>query len=288
MAEKSDDIKQLFSHLGLNPNDYHEIRSAPTMNATVSEAPRRWSLLQAVPAAAGSPTPGAEALRSLVPPAPVAVPKPSPVPAALLAAVAPPPPQPVAPRLEKPADAPPTLEPAPAAIALPTDLSAALFANPAPPSDGLHSLFQSVKEPQTAAAYPADYGNGAGQGERRTDQLFQKPSATPSLASRVADFDEVQPALLPTPQSLLPTADDEPETRYAAPPSRLGPIPATPPVTPAAFVPAPSAVAAPPATPAAGDGRLKLRLGQSGSAGGTDAPARESMQDVFRRLSGGH
>ena len=270
MAEKSDDIKQLFSHLGLNPNDYHEIRSAPTMNATVSEAPRRWSLLQAVPAAAGSPTPGAEALRSLVPPAPVAVPKPSPVPAALLAAVAPPPPQPVAPRLEKPADAPPTLEPAPAAIALPTDLSAALFANPAPPSDGLHSLFQSVKEPQTAAAYPADYGNGAG------------------LASRVADFDEVQPALLPTPQSLLPTADDEPETRYAAPPSRLGPIPATPPVTPAAFVPAPSAVAAPPATPAAGDGRLKLRLGQSGSAGGTDAPARESMQDVFRRLSGGH
>lgn len=283
MAEKSDDIKQLFSHLGLNPNDYHEIRSAPTMNATVSEAPRRWSLLQAVPVAAASPAPGAEALRSPGPAALAAVPRPSPLPTALLAAVAPAAPQPPAARPEKPAESAPTLEPAPAAT-LPTDLSALFASQPAPPSDGLHSLFQSVKEPQTAAAYPADYGNGAGQGERRTDQLFQKPSTTPSLAARVADFDEVQPAP-PTPQSLLPMADDEPETRYAAPPSRLGPIPSVPAAAVAATPVVPAAAAA---TPAAGEGRLKLRLGQPGAAEAASEPARESIQDVFRRLAGGH
>ena len=53
MSEKSDDIKQLFSHLGLNPSDYQEIRSAPSSGATMTEAPRRWSLLQAI----SSPTP---------------------------------------------------------------------------------------------------------------------------------------------------------------------------------------------------------------------------------------
>lgn len=49
MAEhKADDIKQLFSHLGLNPNDYQEIRTAPRVSSTVTESSRRWSLLQAI------------------------------------------------------------------------------------------------------------------------------------------------------------------------------------------------------------------------------------------------
>ena len=46
MAQKNDDIKNLFMNLGLNPSDYHEIRSAPMANVTMTDAPRRWSLLQ--------------------------------------------------------------------------------------------------------------------------------------------------------------------------------------------------------------------------------------------------
>lgn len=83
MAEKSDDIKQLFSHLGLNPSDYREIRSAPTANATVSEAPRRWSLLQSAPRAANAPiSPIRGADRSLQ-----TVPKSSALPPEVLAAL---------------------------------------------------------------------------------------------------------------------------------------------------------------------------------------------------------
>jgi len=81
MAEKSDDIKQLFSHLGLNPSDYREIRSAPTANATVSEAPRRWSLLQSVPRAANVSI--SQAATRVV----QAVPKPSALPPEVLAAL---------------------------------------------------------------------------------------------------------------------------------------------------------------------------------------------------------
>lgn len=52
MAEKNDDIKQLFTHLGLNPSDYQEIRSAartPERHNESAETPRRWSLIDAVP-----------------------------------------------------------------------------------------------------------------------------------------------------------------------------------------------------------------------------------------------
>lgn len=39
MSAQSNDIKQLFSHLGLNPGDYLEIRPKPVSNATVARAP---------------------------------------------------------------------------------------------------------------------------------------------------------------------------------------------------------------------------------------------------------
>ena len=41
MADKNDDIKHLFEHLGLDPTDYQEIKG-PTK---VVESARRWSLL---------------------------------------------------------------------------------------------------------------------------------------------------------------------------------------------------------------------------------------------------
>lgn len=267
MAEKSDDIKQLFSHLGLNPNDYHEIRSAPTANATVSEAPRRWSLLQAAPA----PVSIAQQMArpSALAAAPVAVASVAAAPAvtSLLAAAA-------------VSEAPPTFEPQPVPQALPADLSAALLAQPVAASalDDLQSLFQSVKEPQTVSSFDSDKGGEESRlTGRRTDQLFQKSPVAPSLAARAASFDQLHaPVAAPTPQSLLPEVADEPETRYAVPSSRLGPIP----------VAAPLAAPAPVPVAAIGNGRLNLRLDAPGSAPASKK-TNETMQDVFRRLSQG-
>jgi hypothetical protein len=281
MAEKSDDIKNLFMNLGLNPSDYHEIRSAPTANATVSEAPRRWSLLQAaqplrnlnIPAAPAAPVaaPAPVAMPAFAEPATLAPPTVVPVaaaaampplmasalPSALLAAA-----EDIAraevsrgapPSRARAPEQPPTVEPVQSA--LPSSLSAA-FAEPLP-ADGLQSLFQSVKEPQTASINPLDAPRYT---ERRTDQLHHTPP-TSSPAARAA--------------AMSALADAEPETRYAAPPaSRLGPLP-----TAVASAP-PRAETAPAAAPAA---PVKLRFG---AAPAEPAAANgESLQDVFRRLS---
>jgi len=275
MAQNSDDIKNLFMNLGLNPGDYHEIRSAPTASSTVSEAPRRWSLLQSAPplknltlppvqkAPAATPpavmtaSPAPAPVLAVAPPA-VAPPMASALPSALLAAaqdiaraeleaasrpmspapvtIAPPLPIPKLSPLPEPVI---TAAPAPAPSVLPSSLSAAF--EQAAPVDGLQSLFQSVKEPQTAALKPAEFSRG---GERRTDQLYQTP-ATSSPAQRLAALDAAASA-----------AYVEPETRYAAPPpapaplpppaaSRLGPAPVPPPLLPPMQRPEPVPMPAP-------------------------------------------
>lgn len=292
MAEKNDDIKNLFMNLGLNPSDYHEIRTAPSANATVSEAPRRWSLLQAAaskPAAA--PTPLAQGPSAFSAPvaagafgaasAPAVAPSLPPLgdlgganslSAALLAAA-----QDIA-RAETRSDlrvdsrsevtAPTVVTPAakiiPAASALPAALADAFVQ--ATPVDGLQSLFQSVKEPQTVSVPPLQ-GEDARPTERRTDQIF---SSTPAALSPTQRAASLPPAPAPTP-ALAPmkafmASDDEPVTRHAPPSaSRLGPIPA----------PAPMA-----STPAAA-GRLRF----ANTAVEPPLAHGDSLRDVFRRLS---
>lgn len=267
MAEKSDDIRQLFSHLGLNPGDYHEIRSAPLANATVGEAPRRWPLLQSPPAQPAHIAPAA---------APVAVPQ------AVLASLLPDPvPAPhVAPPVEAPAPAP-AAEPSAHSV-LPSVLSAVL-ATPAPQSD-LQSLFLSVKEPQTAAALPIFPDDPTPvTPERRTAQISPVTPEALSVSRRAA-------AMSPEPAPMPVTQD--PETRYA-PPSRLGPVPVSPRPAPV-VAPAPAPAAPPrapvaPAAPAAAGAKLRFQaspVAASGAAPAAPAAAGESLGDVFRRLSG--
>lgn len=284
MAEKNDDIKNLFLNLGLNPNDYQEIRSAPTANATVSEAPRRWSLLQAAaPKPVTAPAPLPAATLSTVPPASaVAPPGPNTLSAALLAAA-----RDIA-RVENgqmPAAeaAAPVTAPAPALAVLPSALADA-FAQPVH-GDGLQSLFQSVKEPQTVTVISQPREEENRRTERPADPAFVPPPVAASLVQRAASLPERAPTLLPEPPSRLLTGD-EPETRYAAPPpSRLGPVPVAAPAPVSAPVPTPvvaakPAAAAAPVAVASGLLRIAVPVAEVGVGHG------ESLQDVFRRLSG--
>ena len=284
MAEKSDDIKQLFSHLGLNPNDYHEIRSAPTANATVSEAPRRWSLLQAAAPQRHVQPAMPQALLTAAAPMPVPAPVPvsvppqamaqSLLPAALLAAA-----EDIL-RAEATGGSP--LRRQPLSEQLPT--REPVMAEPVTDL-GLQSLFQSVKEPQTAAHMPPLHQELGRPTERRTEMILDTPP--PVLAEPVArglSFAE-RAAPLPKPAAAAPSVmDDEPETRYAAPPpapSRLGPVP-IPTIAPAIAIVAPP-VPAPIAPAAPGSGRLRFSsaVREPSAGSGND----ESLQDVFRRLA---
>ncbi|MDP3859607.1 MAG: hypothetical protein Q8Q73_17760 [Stagnimonas sp.] len=222
MSEKSDDIKQLFSHLGLNPGDYQEIRNAPSAGATMTEAPRRWSLLQAIsaPSSVASVASAARVMPSLAPAvAPAVVPS------------APPPPTPsqwaeILPGLATPSSPPP---PAPE-----PPLTAA--------ADGLKSLFQSVREPlpaAPAAAAPSSQPSPSSlTGEQAADLLYRElRGGAQTLAAR-----------RPPPPVTPPWAgyDPEQETRHA--PTPVTPVrvaaPHQPPPLPAAPSPAPAPAAA--------------------------------------------
>ncbi|MES2682864.1 MAG: BcsR/BcsP family cellulose biosynthesis protein [Pseudomonadota bacterium] len=272
MAEKNDDIKQLFSHLGLNPNDYQEIRSAPTASATVTEAPRRWSLLQAAAPARHAQAPVAAGLPVAAPPVtqplPAAAPQPDAMTAsnlfsAALRATA----EDIL-RAETSGSIAPRAAPSTAAVALPSALSAAL----AEPSadQGLQSLFQSVKEPQTVSIIPPAPEVLVTQ--RRTELIFDRPPVPTSLTERAgAMAPEPTKAVLDMSPISMQYSPEEPETRYSPPPSRLGPVPVTAPSMPEPAAPA-----------AAGSGRLRF------AASAAAAPAAshgESLQDVFARLS---
>lgn len=324
MVEKKDDIKQLFSHLGLNPSDYQEIRSAPSANATVSEAPRRWSLLQSAasvsrvaprsiaPATMARPKQSAtvHALGPVSMPAPLmqtAVEPPvagsaSNLPAALLAAA-----QDIA-RAELMSQS--SVRPASAvAAAKPVELPAALskaFAVSTPAND-LQSLFQSVREPQAAPEPDVDESPRPAA-ERRTDQLHvERPVSgkagsvsVPSLglSERVLRMPPV-PAVAPMPATSAPQAVPEAETRHMPPLSRLGPMQAhpgvraepKPAVTP---VKSPAATLMPEAPASWRAPRLKAEIEPNGNvrlklSAPVEEPAAsggESLRDVFQRLSG--
>lgn len=297
MSEKSDDIKQLFSHLGLNPSDYQEIRSAPSAGATMTEAPRRWSLLQAIntqtPATRVPPT-----LTAAVP-VPAAVPTPptpsqwaeilpgrsvasseavtiaAPAPSALLAPVA---------------ASPPVVASAPvAASAPPTRTSTVAI-------DGLSSLFQSVRAtPMPAAAPAAPQAEPALTGEQAADRLYRElRGSAQTLASRP-----------PPPPVTPPWAgyDPEQETRHApmpavpvrvlAPPASPAPsaIPALIPppprtlLTPAPADTAPAAVARPLTPPPAASAAHRTPPVFPRPTPVESAPAPGGLQEAFRRLT---
>lgn len=221
MSEKSDDIKQLFSHLGLNPSDYQEIRNAPSAGATMTDAPRRWSLLQAIsaPSSVASVAPAARVMPSLAP--------------AVTPAVVPSAPTPPTP--SQWAEILPGLAPAPS-----TSTSAPAPAPEAPVSaaDGLKSLFQSVREPVPTAPLPSAPSSQPSlspmTGEQAADLLYRElRGGAQTLAARP-----------PPPPVTPPWAgyDPEQETRHAPTPATPGRVaaPQNPPPPPA-----PAAVAAP-------------------------------------------
>lgn len=250
MAEKSDDIKQLFSHLGLNPSDYREIRSAPSANATVSEAPRRWSLLQSVPRVANPSIVPVRVNATVM----QAVPKPSALPSALLAAL------PQAPiRSVLPV----------AAMTRPVSVAAA-FVSPVMPAavplrvspnarDELVSIFQSVGAVRVPTA--------------PVDEL-------PSI--RLTEWQR-QPEKVPA-RTMEPSMDSGSHLQaVAARASETASARAAASAVDALVTKAASARAPQPQAPAVASGRLKLKLsGRSGSPQGEG----ELLQDVFRRLSG--
>jgi hypothetical protein len=88
MAEKNDDIKQLFTHLGLNPSDYQELRNAdrvPERKPDTVDSPRRWSLLDSMaaqPAAEPAVTKGPSSVEVRVATPPLVEPAPAPAPVA--------------------------------------------------------------------------------------------------------------------------------------------------------------------------------------------------------------
>lgn len=249
MAEKSDDIKQLFSHLGLNPSDYREIRSAPSANATVSEAPRRWSLLQSVPRAANAPI---AAVRVSAPAMQVAS-QPSVLPSALLAAL------PQAPiRSVLPAAAT-VARPVPAVAAFAPAVMPAAVPPPARPSarDELVSIFQSVGTVRVPTA-PVDELPSIRLTEWQRQSEKVPVPAPVRAAERSMDLSNHLQAVSAR-ASAMASAMDAPMTRAA--PAR----------------------ASQPQAAAVASGRLKLKLG------GRSSPQQEQgecLQDVFRRLAG--
>lgn len=210
MSEKSDDIKQLFSHLGLNPSDYQEIRSAPSANATVTEAPRRWSLLQAT---------SKQPLPTKV--APILNTPPAAVPSAVPRAPAPATPSQWAELLPRATTA---------SAAVPTVAAPAPVADQ-PLAEGLRSLFQSVREPVPVAPLP-------------TAPTLAVPPPAEAAAEQV--YRELRGGAAIPPAPLPPPAwagyDAEQETRYAVPPAASKP--AVVPTAPLAPAPIPARVAA--------------------------------------------
>lgn len=211
MSEKSDDIKQLFSHLGLNPSDYQEIRSAPSANATVTEAPRRWALLQAT-----SKQPLPTKVAPIVSPAPAAVP----------AAV---------PRSVAPAAPSQRAELPPKAALLPSAVPA-VAPSPADQllTEGLRSLFQSVREPVPVAPLPGVPTVAVPPpAEAAAEQVYRELRGGAAIPQ--------SPPTEPPPPAWA-GYDAEQETRYAIPPSPHRPVAAPP----ASVAPARAAAAAPP------------------------------------------
>lgn len=323
MAEKSDDIKQLFSHLGLNPSDYQEIRSAPSANATVTETPRRWSLLQAT-----SKHPLPTKVAPIVPTTsgPSAMPPPISAPAAVPRAAAPATPAQwaaLSPRATVSVPMAPVVVPPPAVPAP--------VADDQPLAEGLRSLFQSVREPPPVAPLPS------------APTLLVPPPAEPSADEVYRELRGNAPGrAAPPPENPPPPAwagyDAEQETRYALPPATAQhavpppapkaaaasppralstpptPVPAPPPVAaaarakPARPAPAPMPAAAPsvraPAAEVASDlqaafrrlaepeppraaasGRLRLRYPAAPQAQ-ADSSREARLDDVLRRISG--
>lgn len=317
MAEKSDDIKQLFSHLGLNPSDYQEIRSAPSANATVTETPRRWSLLQAT-----SKHPLPTKVAPIVPTTSAPSAPPAAVPRAVAAAT---PAQwaELSPRATVSVPMAPVVVPPPAVPAP--------VADDQPLAEGLRSLFQSVREPPPVAPLPS------------APTLLVPPPAEPSADEVYRELRGNAPGrAAPPPENPPPPAwagyDSEQETRYALPPAPAQhavpppapkaapasppralstpptPVPAPPPVAaaarakPARPAPAPMPAAAPsvraPAAEVASDlqaafrrlaepeppraaasGRLRLRYPAAPQAQ-ADSSREARLDDVLRRISG--
>ena len=255
MSDNSDDIKQLFAHLGLNPADYQEIRGAPPAAFNASEPSRRWSLLQAqvappsVPLGAGGDGPdhtpqwrdddsGHPAQSRDVIDAALSRPStPTWVPNRLTA------------NDHLPIPAPASLPPAP-------PFAGSESGNAGAPDediqdltvDGLQSLFESVQE-----------------------SALRINAASVASAARVA-LTDVPPAA-----SLAPSPVSSPASPRVEPP----PLPpaATPLSAEAARADAPHA------RPATYPGRLQLSL--QDALDPAPAPAGELLQDIFRRIAAG-
>lgn len=282
MSEKSDDIKQLFSHLGLNPSDYQEIRSAPSSGATMTEAPRRWSLLQAI----SSPNPVPSRVSPSMAPAPAPAPVPPPQPAAAQWAEILPGLNTTVPRVEAPAAVPPSPPPPPV-------------------SEGLSSLFQSVRETPLPAE-PAEPPPMTG--EQAADRLYRElrssaqtlaarnpppPPVTPPWAGYDPDLETRHAALPPTPMPVRVAESPVPSPLPSAVSANIPVAAATTPVrmviAPSAPDPAPAAMPPPPRpapvvarTPVATEVRPAMPPPRSVPP----APvASTGLQAAFRRLS---
>ena len=323
MADRSDDIKQLFAHLGLNPGDYQELRGR-TRVGTPAEAAAVASKIEpfmpvAAPVAAAPPS-AVQPVVSAPPRAAAVIPKPPvilPPPVGQSASTQPPAPE-ASQRwslLQAAGRTPPQV----------AQISPVPVARPAPPQESVIPVVQKPPVPLTRSVDLSDLPTMPPMEERPTQALFaelQRVSQRRSSANFSAT-DWAQNAAKPveaaTPPSsglmALPVRDKAmvapPATSPMAAASVSPAAPVRPPVPVVVSRPVPTYQAVTPPAFAAGQtgdslvgtfkrlvqparqpsqasGRLRLNYGKRGHAAAPSNPSQireENLGDVFSRIS---
>lgn len=259
MAERSsDDIKQLFGHLGLDPRSYREIRDAKAPDDADSANRKDWTLLRAVNSQLSEGAPKAEAAKPETP-----------------TEAAPPPPPAAA-----PAEAVPALPATP--YAMPQEYIAPAAPAPEAPTsedDLAREMLKQLRDCELEATEPTPEPVP----ERESEPA---PEVAPAAAFAAPDLPPpVRPATLPTAL---------PETVEAAAPAEAPPAFESPPPPPPAPAPLPEGahelvstfrrLEAP--VPAANPERSRLRLHYAvrPEAQGLAPPRDAKLDEVFDRL----
>lgn len=276
MTDRSDDIKQLFSHLGLNPGDYQEVRNPALLQKDASSSAGSSATSQPVPVTASRSMPlqPAEAAKPAQDPAPptaavaispLATQPPGVRPGkeqadevsrrwALLRAVQDNPPQVASIQAERrpPERLPPYVAP------LPPQRTPAVLQQPVDDERPTQRLLQELRE-----APLDDTVERLSRAVRmqRSEPPAQAGAAAESVSSRPSPVAGVPPATTPAcTVAALPTASGGLDTTF----DRL--------------------LRAGQKTQRAG-GRLRLNLRQQGLVPATAEPQPETLADVFQRLS---
>lgn len=307
MADRSDDIKQLFAHLGLNPGDYQELRGRTRVGTPV-EAAAVASKIEPfmpppVPPAAAAVTPKPQVAMPPLPPAPPAAAQPPAAEASqrwsLLQAAGRTPPQvaqispvPVV-RPAVPQETPmPVVQKPPAPLTRSVDLSDLPTMPPMEerPTQALFAELQRVSQRRTSANFSAtDWAQNAAKPVVQAD-----PAIAPAAPASMPLTAPAKPAVVAAPPAPVAAPRPHPTHQAVTPPRPMPTYQAvTPPVASGQGrdslsgtfkrLVQPVRQSAPQAS-----GRLRLNYGKRGHAAVPSNPSQireENLGDVFNRIS---